>query len=64
MVITKLISFFVPEVPPTLKEKLSRENFLAKEAFYEAESRKQQPLRRGNTPQTKVSGLAVPRTEL
>ncbi|OQV17298.1 Anoctamin-5 [Hypsibius exemplaris] len=40
MLATKLVSFFVPDIPASLKVKVLRENFLAKEAFYEAEGRK------------------------
>ena len=44
MVMSKIITFFVPGIPATLKAKVLRENFLAKETFYEAEtSRIQSP---------------------
>jgi hypothetical protein len=51
LLVTKVFSYFVPDIPASLKVKVLRENFLAKEAFYEAESRKQNG---GGEPSTPV----------
>ncbi|XP_055352168.1 anoctamin-4-like [Paramacrobiotus metropolitanus] len=64
MVVTKLISIFVPDMPRSLKIKKLRDNFVAKEAFYEAEYRKQEPMRRAATANRSKTPQTQRRTEL
>lgn len=40
LVLTRIVAYLVPDLPSWLQAKILRQNYLAREAFYESESKK------------------------